>query len=164
MAENRKWTWRFYTLEAMVALLVVGLLRRFFPPQAMRQLLGQPIAATQQSVDDTQTLSGPSELSDVIWFVSNGIRRANWRIKFWGNCLDQALAASLMLRRRGIHHQLIIGLSKPSQSLGTLSRWDGHAWLSCGHQIVVGAEEAPGFVPALRFDFPPRADFRRPPH
>jgi hypothetical protein len=146
----------------MVTIVIVGLLRRFFPSQALRRLLGQPISATQQSINDIQTLSGPSEISKVIWFVSNGIRRANWWIDFWGNCLDQALAASLMLRRRGIHHRLIIGLSKPSKSLGASSRWDGHAWLSCGHQIVVGAEEAPGFLPALRFDFPRRADFRNP--
>lgn len=49
------------------------------------------------------------------------------------NCLAQALAASALLRRRGLASTLYLGVAKDRTH-----RLQAHAWLSCGGELVTG--------------------------
>jgi hypothetical protein len=49
-------------------------------------------------------------------------------------CLTQALAADVMLRRRGYRAELFFGLRKTSAAHAP----DGHAWVTCEGDVVVG--------------------------
>ena len=69
------------------------------------------------------------------------IRRVQWAINAvaarcsWATCLVQALAADVMLRRRGIPSVLRFGV-RPDDGRGGI---EGHAWLECSGGVVVGA-------------------------
>ncbi|KQX17781.1 MULTISPECIES: lasso peptide biosynthesis B2 protein [unclassified Sphingomonas] len=56
-------------------------------------------------------------------------------------CLQRALAALLMLRRRGIRTVIRFGVRRLDDSIGA------HAWLMLGDVVLLGEEEAAGFVP-----------------
>ncbi len=58
-------------------------------------------------------------------------RNMPWQSK----CLDQAIAAHQMLRRRGVPSTLYLGVAKEGDS--ALS---AHAWVRCGRLLVVGGE------------------------
>ena len=54
----------------------------------------------------------------------------------WATCLVQALAADVMLRRRGVSSVLRFGVRPDDTGLGGI---EGHAWLECNGGAVVGA-------------------------
>jgi hypothetical protein len=54
------------------------------------------------------------------------------------SCLRDALAADVMLARRGFHPTLRFGIRKPHGNRLTL---DAHAWLECDGSIVAGRLE-----------------------
>jgi hypothetical protein len=54
-------------------------------------------------------------------------------------CFPQCLAASALLRRRGISSRLHYGVARADDKLIT------HTWLEAGGEIVVGGEVADGF-------------------
>jgi hypothetical protein len=66
--------------------------------------------------------------------VSDAIRAAVNRLPFRANCLDQAVAASWMLRRRHVAAELVVGLDTQDP------REPPHAWVvtSSGGAVVVG--------------------------
>ncbi len=63
----------------------------------------------------------------VRWAILAASRRAPWRCK----CLEQAIAAKLMLRSRGIATTLYLGLARRDAI-------EAHAWLRCGSVVLVG--------------------------
>lgn len=68
------------------------------------------------------------------------------RLPFTPNCLEQALAARWMLRRRGSHPIVVIGLSRDRQGD------PAHAWLiGEGGAVLTGASSAPNFVAVTAF-------------
>ena len=52
-----------------------------------------------------------------------------WRSK----CLDQAMAAQRMLKRRGLSSTLYFGMVKDQEK-----KWLAHAWVRCGDQWLIG--------------------------
>src|SRR5260370_32103219 len=79
--------------------------------------------------------------------VSRAIARAARHVPFRAACLQQAFAALLMLRRRGLSATIHLGLARLSGA-GDLA---AHAWSRCGEVPGTAAEAAPGFVPAPAF-------------
>jgi hypothetical protein len=77
----------------------------------------------------------------VRWAVSAAARRVPWRAK----CLEQALAAQWMLRRRGVRATIFYGVSKAPGGL------EAHAWVRTAQRDVIGCEIAADFTELARF-------------
>lgn len=65
----------------------------------------------------------------ISWAVTVAARHVPWR----SDCFPQAIAAMIMLRRRGVSSRLHIGVTK-----GGRNGLHGHAWLCCGSVVVTG--------------------------
>jgi hypothetical protein len=75
-----------------------------------------------------------SELAHRIgWALRSAAARSPWQ----SACLAQALAGTVMLRRRRIPASLTMGVAKSDVAPGSLA---AHAWLSCGGNILTGRE------------------------
>jgi Transglutaminase-like superfamily len=79
--------------------------------------------------------------------VGRAIACAARHLPFRAVCLQQAFAASLMLRRRGLAATVHLGLARADYANGLAA----HAWSRCGEVLVTGAEAAPGFVAVAAF-------------
>jgi hypothetical protein len=79
--------------------------------------------------------------------ISRAIARAARHVPFRAVCLQQAFAALLMLRRRGLCATIHLGLARESGTGGLTA----HAWSRCGAVPVTGVAEARGFVPVAAF-------------
>jgi hypothetical protein len=60
-------------------------------------------------------------------------------------CLPQALAAHVMLRRRGIPSRLCLGVTRHNDAVAA------HAWVETGERSIVGGAEAAGFTELAAF-------------
>jgi len=78
------------------------------------------------------TRSSRGHVARIAWAVEAAARR----IPGGRTCLVEALTAHLMLRRRGYEPELHLGVRKPRAHAQPL---DGHAWVVCDNQVVVGA-------------------------
>jgi hypothetical protein len=77
----------------------------------------------------------PAEPLPVIaWAVEASARR----LPGHRTCLIRALAAHVMLRRRAYTSEVHLGLRRTTDSS---HRLDGHAWVTCGEEVVVGGVE-----------------------
>ena len=68
-------------------------------------------------------------LTEVGWAVKAAGRRLPWRCL----CLEQAIAAKWMLRRRGIPVTVYLGVRGQGKEL------EAHSWTRCGSRVVTGA-------------------------
>ena len=89
-------------------------------------------------------VSGPAEAAQVAE-VRSAVDSVASRLPFRAKCFERALAARLMLRRRGIGTILFYG-----------ARWEGaamsaHVWLRSGETDVIGCENASDFHPLAQF-------------
>ena len=114
-------------------------MRRWAPP-----LIGGPRAA-RASDGAGEVLSYADEQ------VRRAVRAASRRSPLPFSCLDEAVAGGLMLRRRGFHAAVVVGLPT------TDAVADSHAWLlgSCD-AIVLGHGSAPNYAPVTVFRKAPR--------
>lgn len=62
-------------------------------------------------------------------------------------CLDQAMAASVMLKRRKVPHQLCMGVKKDEQKAAI----EAHAWIMCGDKILIGGQRSRLFAVTALF-------------
>lgn len=90
--------------------------------------LGTPGAESAEtaSAEDIQTAK------EIGWAVGVLGRRVPWD----GRCLAQALAATGMLRRRGLEGTVSFGVRQ-----GESAGFDAHAWLRLGTCVVTGGPE-----------------------
>lgn len=119
---------RWLLLEAI---LWLGLARAAVVVLPLRWImvgLGQSIGIATS----TAQLVGNSELQGVAWAISVASRRTPWQ----SNCLAQALAGQIMLRRRGIASTLYLGVMKEGPNMLV-----AHAWLSSQAMIVTGGHQ-----------------------
>lgn len=77
--------------------------------------------------------------------VGWAVRALGARVPWMGSCLAQALAGSLLLRRRGVGSILYLGVGKDGVDLAA------HAWLRCGDAVLTGASEMARFRPISAF-------------
>lgn len=96
-------------------------------------LAGQEAAAANQELQKS-----------VRWAISATSSRVPWN----ANCLAQAIAATIMLRRRGHEGTVYFGVLK-----NEAGRCEAHAWLRSGDVIVTGAEGRSGFTVISTFQF-----------
>lgn len=119
--------WTFGEAAVCLALARVGIVLMRFPELSRR--LGVHMLESTQDDDDRRR----PVLRRIRWAIGAVSRRAPWRCK----CLEQAVAAKLMLRRRGIASTLYLGVARDPASTSV----QAHAWLRCGSYYVTGGED-----------------------
>lgn len=129
---------RAAVIEAGLSLLAVWLSFIFLSfPRALRLLRAVQNDARVGRVSAT-------EAGD----VSRAVARAARHVPFRAVCLQQAFAASLMLRRRGLAASVHLGLARGKISANGLK---AHAWCYCGEVPVTGDNIAPAFQQIASF-------------
>jgi hypothetical protein len=79
--------------------------------------------------------------------VSRAIARAAHYVPFRAACLQQAFAALLMLRRRGLAATVRLGVARADAAADLKA----HAWSQCGSVPVTGVNAAGDYVPVAAF-------------
>ena len=74
----------------------------------------------------------PAAAGRIGWAVRVAAARTPWT----SACLAQALAGTILLRRRGLPATLYLGVA---QDAGVPEGMSAHAWLRCGDAILTGA-------------------------
>lgn len=118
---------RWLLVEAMIALLLARGAMALLPFRRIAAWLGTPGA-------ESPATAAPEEIrtaQEVGWAVGAVARRVPWD----GRCLVQALAATGMLRRRGLEGTVSFG-ARQGESAG----FDAHAWLRFGSCMVTGGD------------------------
>lgn len=127
-------------LEALVLLGLARALRRWVPMRRWARILGPTGPAT------AGTAGTPTEppASPVESRVSGAVERAS--VRFDANCLEQAVAGSLMLRVRRRPARVVIGLDTADP--GAVP----HAWLvGRSGAVVLGRDETGRYRPVSQF-------------
>jgi hypothetical protein len=124
------------TGEAMVLLLVVCLLLGLLP---FRRVLGL-LRIAPGHAQGRQSVAQAAQVSRAI------ARAARWA-PFRAVCLQQAFAAALMLRRRGLAATVHLGVARdvPGADLAA------HAWSRCGDFPVTGEAAEGDFTAVAAF-------------
>jgi hypothetical protein len=126
-------------VEAAAWLAVARLAVKALPFRVLAKRLG-----AQHEQTPTAPTGDPA-LPRVAWAVAAAARRLPWRTE----CLEQALAARTMLRRRGIASTLYLGVAKDPVV--------AHAWLRAGDLNVTGGRDVSRYAVVASFaDLEPR--------
>jgi hypothetical protein len=126
---------RLATCEAAFLLLIVRIALALLPLAAALRLFGiKQGAAAAGRIDQRE--------AEVI---ARAIARSSRHVPFRAVCLQQAFAALLMLRRRGLAATVHFGVLREGEEL------KAHAWSRCGEIAVTGAAAAGGFTPVAVF-------------
>lgn len=122
-------------VEAAVLLETIKLGLRLLPFKILRRLL------TRVSRASAGTLYGTLEARAFVREVTWAIEAASLYIPGTKTCLVRALAAQVLLDRRGCPSLLHIGVLK-----GVGGRLQAHAWVESGGEVLIGGEEAEPFT------------------
>ena len=122
-------------VEAALWLVIVRLAFGLLPFKAALRLL---------QISPAETGTGRIA-ADEASEIGRAVVRAARRVPFRAVCLQQAFAALLMLRRRGLAGTVHLGVARSSDGLAA------HAWSYCGDLPVTGIAAASGFVPVAVF-------------
>lgn len=109
--------------------LVIARLAVFLPFRLLARVLESPSLRVSESPGD-------------IGRVSRAIAAAASHLPFRCECLEQSIAAKLMLRVRGIPNTLFLGFAKPALS---------HAWVRSGNDVVTGGDDIVRFAVIASF-------------
>jgi Transglutaminase-like superfamily len=125
---------RWLLIKAALLLGAIRIGLRLFPFQRLKQLLdsaSKSRAANQLSSDR------------IVWAVTAASRYV------LGDkpCLTQALAAKLLLKRRGYPASLRIGVAREDGG-----KLQAHAWVESEDRVVVGGGELSRYTPLPAFD------------
>jgi|AGTN01.1.fsa_nt_gi hypothetical protein len=118
--------------EAVLALAVVKLVLGLLPFRLAMRCLGLTLGKPSSS-----GLSSAEALA-----VGGAVNRVAGHMPFRAVCLQQALAAALMLRRRGLPAEVHFGLARADDG-----RLHGHAWCLSAGTAVTGVRHAGKFAP-----------------
>lgn len=120
-------TRRSLLIRAALLLWATRLGLWLLPFQTLRRLLAR-FALGPTRVSDTDGCSRAS----VVWAVETAARH----MPLGNTCLTQALAAQVLLARRGYPALLRIGVVK-----GDKENLQAHAWVESGGEVVIGGYE-----------------------
>jgi len=114
----------FWTALARIAVFVLPF--RWIAPR-----LGTPMAETAPTLTDEQT--------EQVRLVAWALEVTHRELPRLGGCLPQAIAAKIMLRRRGVPSTLYLGVRRKDDL-------EAHAWLRCGNVVLTGGPQRQGFT------------------
>lgn len=92
--------------------------------------------------DGGRTSPDRAQVADVRRAVSTAARN----VPFTAVCLPQAMAAKVMLARRGFRSSLVVGAGRDDDGLLL------HSWLEAGGMVVTGAAGRSAMTPVIRYD------------
>lgn len=118
--EQRSLLW-----EAVASLACARIAMAFLPFRRVAAWLGTPGAQSPAVVRPEEA----RKAEFIGWAVSALGRRVPWD----GRCLAQALAATAMLRRRGVEGTVSFGVRE-----GESAGFEAHAWLRVGQRVITG--------------------------
>ena len=127
--DNRR---RALLAEAVAYLLAARLALIFVPFPRLARRLGTfvPPAAARATQVATETAPDQTQLAEQIgWAVTRAARY----VAFKAVCLPQAMAARVMLKRRGVQSVMHFGVAKDTEK-----PLDAHAWLDAAGVEVTG--------------------------
>ena len=119
---------RVYLREAALMLMLARLAVCLIPPRALFAWAARPPRHIRRFAVD--------EAGWVAWAVGTVADRT-WMKAL---CLPRALAAQVMLRRRGIASRLCLGIARKDGALAA------HAWVEIGNHKIAGETEAEGYT------------------
>ncbi|MFZ0424305.1 MAG: lasso peptide biosynthesis B2 protein [Xanthobacteraceae bacterium] len=135
--DNRR---RVLLAEAVAYLLAARLALTFIPFPSLARRLGSFVPPTDARAAQAATAALPDQTrlaEDIGWAVTRAARY----VPFRAVCLPQAMAARVMLKRRGVNSVMHFGAAK-----GTEKPLDAHAWLDAAGVEVTGYPVAKNFV------------------
>lgn len=159
---------RLRVAEAAVVLAVVVLLLALLPFRLAIRLVGLGAVMPSGAVPGGAVPGGaaadgaaaagecpPPTADGTAAAVGRAVTAAARRLPWHPLCLEQALAAALMLRRRGVPSRLCLGVAVAGTkgSAGGVSGggFRAHAWLTVADGTVCGGAAAAGFTPIVAF-------------
>jgi hypothetical protein len=120
-------------LESVLALAAARLLVLLVPFRVYSHAIGRDA----ESAPETRA---PGELHRLSGAIESVSRHVPWRSK----CLEQALAAKALLRRRGISNTLYVAVARDVAL-------EAHAWVRSGNVYVTGQAEFDRYTVVARF-------------
>jgi hypothetical protein len=135
--DNRR---RMLLPEAVAYLLAARLALIFIPFPRLAPRLGSFVPPTDARVSEVRA-QAPDETVQLAKAVGWAVTRAARYVPFKAVCLPQAMAARVMLKRRGVQSVMHFGAAK-----GTDKPLDAHAWLDAAGVEVTGYPVAEGFA------------------
>jgi len=126
--------------EAVTCLFAARLALIFIPFPRLARRLGTFVPPTDPRVLRTKTVAADGQAllaEDIGWAVTRAARY----LPFKAVCLPQAMAARIMLKRRGVESVIHFGAAK-----GTEKPLDAHAWLDAAGVEVTGYPVAAQFA------------------
>jgi hypothetical protein len=135
--DNRR---RALLSEAVVYLLAARLALIFLPFPRLARRLGTFVPPTDPRAVPVRTRASQDQArlaEDIGWAVTRAARY----VPFKAVCLPQAMAARVMLKRRGVKSVMHFGATK-----GTEKPLDAHAWLDAAGVEVTGYPVAENFA------------------
>lgn len=135
--DNRR---RLLLAEAVAYLLAARLALIFIPFPRLARHLGSFVPPTDPRAIAVRTAAAKHETQlaeDIGWAVTRAARY----VPFRAVCLPQAMAARVMLERRGVQSVMHFGAAK-----GTNKPLDAHAWLDAAGVEVTGYPVAKNFA------------------
>jgi hypothetical protein len=118
-------------------LLLEAAIRLAWAWAMIRLLSFRRIAALLRFAPGEEDTALPSAQVEAAAKVGQAIRSAARRTPWQSACLGQALAAAVMLRRRGIPGTLYLGVARDGTQRDRVA---AHAWLRCGDVVITGAD------------------------
>ncbi|HEX4409643.1 MAG TPA: lasso peptide biosynthesis B2 protein [Xanthobacteraceae bacterium] len=131
---------RRLVFEAVAYLLVARLALIFVPFPRLAPRLGTFVPPTDPRTANARTAAAP-EQREFAEAVGWAVTRAARYVPFKAVCLPQAMAAQVMLKRRGILSVMHFGAGK-----GEDKPFDAHAWLDAAGVEVTGYPVAKNFA------------------
>ncbi len=135
--DNRR---RALLAEAVACLLAARLALIFIPFPRLARRLGTFVPPTDARVSQVRTAAAPDQsrrAEEIGWAVTRAARY----VPFKAVCLSQAMAARVMLERRGVKSVMHFGAAK-----GQDKPLDAHAWLDAAGVEVTGYPVAENFA------------------
>lgn len=133
---------RALLLESMVWLGIARLALLVLPFQSVARHLGEPMAPKDAMDRITPSESDPARAA-LAREIGSAVTRAAAAAPFRAVCLQQAVAASLMLRRRGLSSVIHFGVATGG---GPEKSMEAHAWLDAAGAEVTGYPISPRFT------------------
>jgi hypothetical protein len=131
---------RVLLVEAVACLLAARLALIFVPFPRLARRLGTFVPPTDPRAAQLRTAGAPDQVrraEEIGWAVTRAARY----VPFNAVCLPQAMAARVMLKRRGVKSVMHFGAAK-----GTAKPLDAHAWLDAAGVEVTGYPVAENFA------------------
>lgn len=139
------WQGRARVVRAMALLTAAGAATRAVPIQRWSRVLGDPVPVPEHWSDGPSPAQPPTPASPEEYRVARSIARASRLLPWTPSCLDQALAAQVLLRRAGAPGLVVIGVRRADEGSET------HAWVVGQAGPLTGGPTGGGFTPTAAF-------------